>query len=130
MNPVTQGILKRIQDPDLRRFVEDWDRLERLVIDVYKSRQSSTEIHALHHQVKNRLERDFPRYQAALEPYWHKIRVEGVLLTEDPFRFVLRVAQPEGWIDNWPIMQQLPAAREALNHYLMDLAGLNRDFPA
>ncbi len=123
MNPVTRAILQGIKDPDLHHLVEDWDRLERMVIEVYKSKQVGEGVEEEHRRIKQQLEQALPRYLPALEPYWRQIRVEGILLDRDPFSFVLSASEPRDWIGNWPVMQHLPAAREALNHYLLDRSG-------
>lgn len=119
MNPFTRAILKRKQDRRLNEFVRHWDALEALVIHIYKAGSASPEDESEHRQLRAWLLEDYPRWQADLEPYWHAASVAGEPATEDPFAYLMAKSSVVEFISDWRAMQNLPAAREALNEYLM-----------
>jgi hypothetical protein len=120
MNPFTRSLLGQIQDEELAAFVRRWDALEALVIRVYKVGEAGEADLAEHSRLRLVLLEAYPGWRPALDPHWRRARLAGELAREDPFAFLLAVPQAAGFIQNWTAMQTLPAAREALNGYLLE----------
>ncbi len=68
------------------------------------------------------LRQHYGRWEEVLRPYWQQTKAAGVPTQTDPFQLLLDLETPAAILDNWHVMQHLPAAREALNLYLRDLA--------
>ncbi len=120
MNPVTHSLLKQVQDAELEAFVQLWDALEALVIRVYKGKAAAVEDREEHSRLRAALQVRYPRWQPVLDPHWRRARLAGELAREDPFRFLLQIEDAAGFAGSWTAMQSLPAAREALNAYLLE----------
>jgi hypothetical protein len=120
LNPFTQSLIARIQDRQLTEFVLQWDRLEALVIRVFKGKSASQTDETEYREVRARLQKDYPRWQPALQPYWQTARVAGEYAQEDPFAFLLSTSEASGFVKNKRAMVTLPAAREAINQFLVD----------
>jgi len=120
MNPVTQSLLKQVQDEPLAAFIQGWDALEALVIRVYKGKSAGEADREEHDTLRAALLQSYSRWQPVLDPHWRQARLAGELAREDPFRFLLQVEEAAGFVGNWTAMQSLPAAREALNSYLLE----------
>jgi hypothetical protein len=120
MNPFTQSLLRRLHNHRLKQFVERWDALEALVVRVYKRGAADSSDEAEYGRIRAWLLRTYPGWQPVLEPYWRKTSVAGEPAAEDPFSSLLAVREAVGFAANWRAMQTLPAAREALNEYLVD----------
>jgi len=123
MNPFTRSLLRRLNDRRLKRFVENWDQLEALVIRIYKSGQASPEDEAALQDTLAWLNRHYPGWRSALDEYWHGLQAGGRPLQNDPFDTLLSIQTADDILENWTAMQILPAAREALNQYLIDRIG-------
>ena len=120
MNPFTQSLLQRITDPALVEFVTRWDALESLVIRVYKGNAASDSDVQEFRELRAHLERTYPLWERDMEAYWRATKIGGEAAAGDPFRAVLQVQEAAGFMGSWRAMQTLPAAREALNHFLLD----------
>ena len=120
MNPFTRSLLRRLNDRQLGEFVAAWDQLEALIIQIYKSGEASPTDEAALKQTRRRLSRHYPRWQPDLSRYWPQMRAGGEPLDGDPFEMLLSIQTGDGIPGNWRAMQILPAAREALNQYLLD----------
>lgn len=119
MNPFTRGILKRLQNQEVQEFVKHWDALEALVIRVFKGKLATEQDETEYSGLRLWLLKEYPRWQAGLEPHWRQVMVAGEPAHEDPFALLLAVPQASGFLKNWAAMQNLPGAREALNSYLI-----------
>jgi hypothetical protein len=119
VNPFTRFLLRRTADRELAELVAAWDVLERLVIRVYKAKTADAADAAEHQQVRSWMLAHYPRWQAALQPHWTGKRAGGEPVTEDPFAWLLHVETAAGFVDHWPALQMLPAAREALNELVL-----------
>lgn len=119
MNPFTRFISERLKDRRLRTFIACWDRMERLVIRVYRAKEAAAEDEAEYTDLRRRLREEYPRWQAALAPHWRSALVGGKVTVTDPFAYLLAVQPAAGFVDNWHAMQHLPAAREALNQLVL-----------
>jgi hypothetical protein len=122
-NPVTQAILKKIDDPELIQFVTAWDELERLVVGVFRRKAASTSEKEMYTRLQQSLMAAYPHWQPALQTYWQHSRIKGGQAMSDPFLRLLSTRQAEDFIGDWEAMKFLPAAREALNNYLLSWVG-------
>jgi len=120
MNPVTHQLLVHIKDQRIVRFVEAWDALEALVIRIYKSQQAIPEDERLYQRIRHRLRRLIFRYSDALELYWRQTTINARPVTDNPFIALIAPDDAAAFVSDWDRMQQLPAAREALNSWLLD----------
>lgn len=119
MNPVTRGLLKQINDPDLRRFAESWDQLEHLVIEIYRQKSVSSEQQVQFLNIKEVLAESYPSLEKELATFWPRIKVKGELVVGDPFAALIEKENAKEFVENWKALRTLPAAREALNQMLV-----------
>jgi hypothetical protein len=119
-NPVTAQLARRIKDRRIRRFVERWDALEALIIRIYKSEETAPDDQKAYRPLRRKLRRDLNRYREALDGYWPGMAVGGELTRDDPFAALLAPRRARAFVGNWRAMQQLPAARQAINEWLLD----------
>jgi hypothetical protein len=122
MNPFTHFLRRRLRQPSLDEFVERWDRLERLVISVYKDKAATAEDEAIYAEIRPWLQQHYPQWRTQLQTYWPQALIGGQPAREDPFLFLLQAEEAADYVDNWLAMQTLPAAREALNQLVTALA--------
>jgi hypothetical protein len=121
VNIVTQALAKRSRDRRLKDFIARWDSLEALAIRVYRLGEASPQDEAEYYQLRSWLNREYPRWQALLDSYWRQASLAGEPARMDPFAYLLGVPQAAGFANNWSALQTLPAAREAINQYLLSL---------
>ncbi|MCO5192073.1 MAG: hypothetical protein M9928_22195 [Anaerolineae bacterium] len=119
MNPFTQFLAQFLLGHDLDAFVAQWDQLEALVIRVYKSQQVSPEDERVYKSVRSHLQKNYPQWQKQLEPFWRAALVNGSSAERDPFVYLFSAESAAAFIGDWTAMQQLPAAREALNRFIV-----------
>lgn len=103
----------------LQRFVSDWGELESLCIATFKAERFSAQDAQSWSVLRKRITRAYGKFEHDLRPYWAAVKVEGQIVQEDPFRRILSVEALSDVVGNWSLMQQLPAAREALNHFIL-----------
>ncbi len=118
MNPFTRFLSRHLHDPSLTDFIAHWDRLERLIIAVYKRQQALPADEAEWSAIRPWLLTHYPRWQPALAAFWPQTRAGGQPTAADPFAALLAPDRAATFIHNWPALQTLPAAREALNQLL------------
>ena len=70
MNPFTRSLLQKLDDRKLRQFVEAWDQLEVLIIQVYKSGEALPADETAYERTCYWLSRHYPRWQPDLSRYW------------------------------------------------------------
>jgi hypothetical protein len=122
MNPVTQNLIDQVNDPAIIEYVARWDDIESLVIRVYRGAAASRKDEQDFISTKRWLQKRHPHWQAALEPYWRQVIIEGDgAVTADPFARILDYDQALDFIGNWDAMRLLPAIRQAINHWVLDL---------
>jgi hypothetical protein len=119
MNPVTAALVKELKDPAWSAFVEDWDQLNDLIIEIFKQKSVSFEQQELFFALQERLRQRYPLLAAQLEPFWHAAKIKGEVITSDPFQALFGQGSAREFVENWDAMRTLPAAREALNEMLM-----------
>lgn len=127
MNLYTRSLLQQLKGRrlngagELEALIAHWDALEELVIRVFKGKSASAGDQEEHRRLRNWLQKNYPRWQARLQPFWQQARVAGAPPREDPFVYLLAIPQAGDFVKNWAAMQTLPAARETLNHFLVSL---------
>lgn len=122
MNPVTQTLMAQIHDPQITALVEAWDSIETLVIRVYRNGSASPDDQGEFRQVIGWLGDNHPRWRAALEPFWRSGTIKGIGPTPaDPFEALLAVDSAQEFVNNWNVMRRLPAIRQAINEWLLDV---------
>ena len=119
-NPFTRFLSQWSSDNDFAAFVAHWDRLERVVVGVYRAKLDEAEGAAEYRAVWPWLRQAYPRWQEALRPHWQATRAAGQPTQLDPFALLLAIAAPAKIAGDWRAMQHLPAAREAINRYLVE----------
>jgi len=120
MNPFTRFLRQWTRDDaGLDQLVEHCDALESLVIRVYKEGEATAEDEARYQKIRRWMRDNYASWQEALRPFWQQAQVAGRPAAEDPF---LRLTDPESasaFVGEWEAMQFLPAAREALNRFVI-----------
>ena len=119
MNPFTRAIIQKLKNRGIETFVSHWDALETLVIGVYKAEAATTEDERQYQRARLWLLAQYPRWQAELEPYWRETLIGGEPVSEDPYADLISRSRVQDFIGDWSAMQTLPAAREALNDFLI-----------
>ncbi len=119
-NPFTRYLSQWSTDKAFAEFVERWDRLERIVVGVYRQKIDLDAAARDFDDVWPWLRRHYGQWAAALRPYWLSARAAGEPVQTDPFLLLLDLAGPDHIPGHWRAMQHLPAAREAINRYLVE----------
>jgi hypothetical protein len=120
LNPYTHSLAQGTAGAELSAFIELWDRMEALVIAVYRGKAAGPAELADYATLRPLLLRHYPTHAARLRPHWRQATVQGRPLEDDPFEALLEADTAARFIDNWAAMQELPAAREAINRLLLD----------
>jgi len=123
VNPVTRRLLDDIDDPELAAFATAWDSLEECLVLIYREGSCPPELEQRHDGLRSSLERDLSLWEEDLRPHWQATRIGGASPAESPFRTVLAARLPRAVVGNLDLMRTLPAAREAINHFLLERGG-------
>ncbi|MFN8473089.1 MAG: hypothetical protein U0822_12950 [Anaerolineae bacterium] len=124
MNPFTRYIRTQRADripSDVRAFVDRWDRLEALVINVYRAGQADEETEKAYAELRAWLQPHYPAFAPLVAPYWRNAREAGNLPASDPFERLFAPESASAFAGTRTYMQALPPAREAINTYLLTL---------
>lgn len=121
-NPFTRFLRGGSSASKLDEFVAYWDALEGLMVRVYRGKETAVSAEPEFVRVWPWLREHYPRWQAALHPFWRETKAGGAPVQSDPFQLLLDLETPQAIVDNWTAMQHLPAAREALNQYILTLS--------
>lgn len=119
MNLFTSFLRQWSADDDFDAFVVYWDRLERLTIQVYRQKITVEAAQSEFTEVWPWLRERYGRWQSSLEPFWRQTTAAGQPTQTDPFLLLLEKQSPAAIPGDWQAMQYLPAAREALNQYVL-----------
>jgi hypothetical protein len=122
MNPVTRSLLKKVPEAELHHFVEGWDELEALVVQIFRQKSVTFHQQEIFFGLQTSLLEGHAKYKAELDGFWPTTKVKGDFVRMDPFLQLLRVSAAREFVENWEAMKTLPAAREALNQMLMTRA--------
>lgn len=120
MNPYTQSLLVELDDSELAEWVARWDELESLVVEVYCTKRVGGQQAERYPRLRRQLREEYPRWQKRLAPYWRGLKAGGEVVEQDPFRALFAPERASAFSEDWRAMQTLPAAREALNSYLLE----------
>lgn len=120
MNPYTKFLSQWSNDQPFAAFVADWDRLEQLVIGVYRGKVDTTVSQTDFDELWPRLRELYSIWEPVLRSHWQATRAAGEPTRTDPFRLLLAIGSPAAIPGDWRTMQHLPAAREAINRYLVE----------
>jgi len=118
-NPFTRWLRGTVQPAAEQDFIAEWDRLERLVIDVYRRGEADGQDEAEWQWLRQSLADHHD--SAAHSPDWQGVLAGGEVLATNPFLALTAIPRAADLIDNRRAMQLLPAAREALNRWLLTL---------
>lgn len=118
MNSFTRFLQQWSRRPDLAEFVTYWDRLEALVVCVYREKLTAEAAVAEFEEVWPWLREEYERWEEDLRPFWQATKAGGAPTQTDPFRLLLAFKHPKEIPGDWRAMQHLPAAREALNQFI------------
>jgi hypothetical protein len=116
-------IFKRKKNQPITNLVQHWDKLEALVIRVFKGKTASPGDLDEYRHLRAWLLDNYMLWEESLEPYWRASSAGGEPVQADPFRMILSTPGASGFVRNWKAMQTLPAAREALNSFMLDQPG-------
>lgn len=122
MNPVTRSLLDRIADPALAEFALAWDEYEERVVNTFRQGTCPPDEVRRLADLGRLLRQRIGAWEGTLEPHWRSTRLDGEPVASSPFREILAVEPPEAFIGNRRVLRLLPAAREALNHLLLESA--------
>ena len=120
MNPFTRFLNQWSNNHSLSDFIAYWDRLEKLVVLVYRQKLTPLAAEPEFEQVWPWLRRVYGEWAEGLRPYWQQTKAAGEITQVDPFLLLLDLETPSAILGDWRAMQHLPAAREALNLFLRD----------
>jgi hypothetical protein len=119
MNPFSKFLRQWADDASLNEFVEYWDRLEGVVVGVYRGKMTAEAARGEFEQVWPWLRANYGAWEEALRPLWQQTSSGGQPTQNDPFRLLLACSKAEDIQDNWTAMQHLAAAREAVNWLIL-----------
>lgn len=119
-NPFTRFLSSEVDDDSLIAFIDYWDRLEALVISIYKNDAAGSDDEREFEKVWPWLTENYPVWRSDIRPYWSQFATGGELEREDPFARLLAAPSAADIAGDWTLMQALPAAREALNLYVLE----------
>ena len=121
MNPVTLTLVDQIHDAALIEWVEAWDKIEQVVIRVFRGAAVSRRDEQDFIATKRWLIKRQPDYAEALDPYWRVALIKGFgPATSDPFETLLAFEQASDFVGNFEAMKLLPAVRQSINEWLLD----------
>ncbi|GAB4581482.1 MAG: hypothetical protein Fur0022_42290 [Anaerolineales bacterium] len=121
MNPFTRFLSRTLVNRKFLHFIQQWDRVESLVIRTFRE-QGELEKDALAwKRVRGQLLKEYPLWAEQLRPFWQQALVDGKPAEKDPFLALLSYEDLLAFRENWPAMQTLPAAREAINRFILAL---------
>lgn len=129
-NPFSRALFgwlpPRARGADRAAFLEHWDALEALVIAVYRAGAARPPDEADYAAIAGWFAEAYPRFRTALAAHWPATRAAGEPVTSDPFAALLGRPSAAAFVGDWAAMQQLPAAREALNRWLLGAGDTTR----
>lgn len=119
MNPFSRFLSQWSRNPSFDEFVVRWDVLERTVVGVYRQKMTVAEGELEFNEVWPWLREQYGQWEAHLRPFWQQTKAGGQPTQTDPFLLLLAIKKTADIPGDWRIMQHLPAAREALNQYIL-----------
>ena len=87
------------------------------------ARWSETADETIYKEIRDWLVDNYSLWENELRPYWQATKVGGQKAEQDPFLRLLTAERAQDFVGDWQAMQNLPAAREALNRYIQAIEG-------
>lgn len=115
----TRYLTQKMHNRRLQQFVEHWDQVEQLVIEIFKSKRVTTEDEAVYRPIRAWLLANYPMWEADLKPLWQATVTGGTPTATDPFRRIFSAENAADFLEDWGAMQHLASAREALNKLIV-----------
>ena len=119
MNLFTKHLSQRKRNKQLAQLIAHWDQLELLIITVFKSQQATAEDERIYAETRQWLLQNYQNWETELGAFWPATLVGGAPAPEDPFRRLFQHQQAADFVGDWVAMQNLAAAREALNRLVI-----------
>ena len=119
MNPFTKFLRQWSNNHPFDEFVAYWDRLERIMVNVYREKMTPEAAQPEFDIVWPWLWKHYNVWSEELRPFWQATRAAGEPTQTDPFQLLLDKTSPDQILGDWRAMQHLPAAREALNQFIL-----------
>jgi hypothetical protein len=129
-NPFSKFLLSLLpanRQAQVDALIDCWDALESLVIRVYQQGYVAPADMEEYAELRSWLQAHYPVHEATLRRHWPATLEAGHPPASDPFVRLFTPTSAEAFVGNWPALQALPAAREALNRYLLELEDLFSD---
>ena len=120
MNPFTRFLRQWNRDKGLDELIEHCDALEALVIRVYRQGEATAADEAEYQALRRWMQARYASWQKALRPHWQATKVAGETALHDPFEAIFKPEHASSFAGDWAVMQQLSAAREALNRLVLE----------
>ncbi len=121
MNPFTRFLKQWSPNQSLEEFVSHWDVIEMVTIQVYREKMSQEEAQSHFETSWPWMRKNYKKWADELRPFWEKTKAAGETTKLDPFQMLIDFQTPADIIGDWTAMQHLPAAREALNQYILHI---------
>ena len=118
-NPFSRFLRQWSKNEPLEQFVNHWDQLEQIMVQVYRRKATPEQMQQQFDVVWLWLQERYARWEVDLRPFWRATKAGGEPTTRDPFAMLLAFETPHDILGDWTAMQHLPAAREALNRFVM-----------
>ena len=119
-NPFTRALTAQGTSNRLIGFIRNWDRLEQIIIRVYRSAKADEIDDQEWHEVRAILSVELPDWSSELAPHWQGTLIGGQPAVISPFEALIGAAHARDFIGNRQAMRTLPAAREALNKAIVN----------
>ncbi|HUF39069.1 MAG TPA: hypothetical protein VMN57_11140 [Anaerolineales bacterium] len=112
-NPFTRFINRGDPASEFSAFVESWDGLEALLIDVYRRGGVSPGDEGAWAALRGSIQSIYPTVRTRIEPHRRDPAV-------DPVPEILGLASIDAMVGNRHILRLLPDVREAINRVLLE----------
>ena len=89
------------------------------MVAVYREKRPVAEAETQFNETWSWLRKQYPRWSDQLRPFWQQTKAAGKTTEVDPFQLILNIQQPQDILGDWRAMQHLPAAREAINQFIL-----------
>jgi hypothetical protein len=120
-NPFTRFINRTNPDKALNPFIDDWDALEALLIDVYRRGETSMDSAHQWAEIRRRLGSSLPAAAGRLAAE----RPQKLEASAAVFEQILAMDSIDEMVGNRAVLKLLPNAREIINHAV--LAGKGKE---
>ena len=120
MNPFTKFLSQWSRNKSFATFVARWDTAEQLMVQVYRKKRTAVQMEAQFAETWGWLREHYPQWSERLRPFWQQTKAAGEATKVDPFQLILDMQHPQAILGDWHAMQHLPAAREAINQFILN----------